>query len=128
MAFLKKILVAVLVALAMIFCFQNLEALSQTASFTFSFYLSDLVFQTRSFPLFFLLISAFLLGMLAAGLHAFYGNVSRSLDLRRRERRIRELEKELEECRGRAPTTVPAAVGTAGPTTAPVALEENPTL
>jgi hypothetical protein len=128
MTFLKKILVAVLVALARVFCFQNLEAVSQTASFTMNFYLADLVFVTRPFPLFFLLIAAFLLGMVAAGLQSLYGSVSRSVELRRRDRRIRDLEKELEECRGRAPAALPAASGGAAPSTAPVTLEENPTL
>ncbi|MBI5439970.1 MAG: DUF1049 domain-containing protein [Deltaproteobacteria bacterium] len=125
---LKRFGFVLLLALGIMVAWQNAESLSQSASFRLDFHVSGLAFETPAFPLAALLIGAFLVGMLFAGFQGIYERVARTVDIRRRDRRIRELEKELEECRGTASTGSRSLSTSPGAPAPPVPLEQNPTL
>ena len=100
MAFIKKIFAAVVLAGLALFGYQNMESLSSTISFNFDLYAEGLNYQTPNFPVFFILIAFFLVGMLLTGMHGIYERIARKVELRHRERRIRALEKQLETVQG----------------------------
>lgn len=124
-AFLRKFGFALVLVFVILFGFQNLAALSQTAKFELDFYVPGWVFVGPPLPLVFLLVAAFLLGMVAAGMKGFYESIARYVDIRSRDRRIRDLEKEVAELRAHLEPSQPAAAeaGTAAPL-----LEDHPTL
>jgi hypothetical protein len=133
-SFVKRFGWIALLAFLILFGYENIEPLSQTAQFHFNFHVSDLIFETPELPLVFLLVGAFLLGMIAAGLQGLYEKMARRMDIRRRDKRIRELERELEELRAQPPAVSGSAPALPGTSTLPAAtargapLEENPTL
>ncbi|MHB8765876.1 MAG: lipopolysaccharide assembly protein LapA domain-containing protein, partial [Deferrisomatales bacterium] len=94
-AFIRKMLFAVLVAALVVFAYQNLQALSQGVQFQFDLYLEGFRYQAPELPVVFLLVVCVLAGMVASGFHGVYERWSRRAELRRRDKRIRELEKEL---------------------------------
>ncbi len=101
----KKILYASLMALVLFavfnFFYSNMggEAFNHPLSFSFNV---PYIFNLRSFPIpvGFLLISSFCLGMVFLPLLQLIPALFRSLQIRERDKKIRELEKELEEFRG----------------------------
>jgi len=131
LVFVKRFGLILLLALGLVFAYQNLEPLSQTARFRFNFYVRDLVFETPALPLVVLLIGTFLLGMVAAGFQGFYEKLARTVEIRKRDRRIRELERELEDLRGQQGADGSPALpgpGSPGQPSSGVPLEDNPTL
>ncbi len=133
LSFVKRFAFALVFFLVILFGYQNLEPLSQTARFRFNLYAHGLVFESPELPVVFLLAAAFLLGMMAAGFQGFYGRLARRIEIRRRDRRIRELEQELAELHDTAGETAQPSLtepGASGlpPTSPPAPLEENPTL
>jgi len=132
-AFVRKFGFFVLLAAVLLFGFQNLEALSRTVRFEFSFFAPELTFVTPEFPVVFLLVAFFLLGMIAAGFQGFYEKLARSLDIRRRDRRIRDLEREVAELHTQLEALAPSPPAEEGERGAPARpaghlLEESPTL
>lgn len=129
-AFVKRFVFFLLLALVLLFGYQNLEALSQTTKFRFDFYVGTLVLETPELPVVFLFVGFFLLGMIAAGVRGFYGRMARRMEIRRRDRRIRDLEQEVAHLRGQVTPSVAMLPGepSRGGTTATAAAEENPTL
>jgi hypothetical protein len=93
LAFVKKIVFALILAALVLFAYQNLTPLSQSIQFEINPYYREPV-QTPNFPVVFLFVVFFLLGMLAAGFHGVYERMARRMEIRRRDKRIRELEKE----------------------------------
>jgi hypothetical protein len=151
LAFVKKILFALFVLVLLVFLYQNLEALGTTVPFVFDLFVSGVRYETPEFPVWLLFAVFFLFGMIAAGFHGIYERMARRVEIRRRDKRIRELEKEVGELRGRAaelkpppeaeerlPPDAASAAGstrTAAPThpklqgpPAPRSAEEEPTL
>ncbi len=111
LAFVKKILFALVLAVIVIFAFQkeNLEALGQTLQFHLKVWDVWDIYTTPKFPVALLFIVFFLLGMLTAGFHGLYERMARRVEIRRRDKRIRELEKELGEFRAQAAELKPPA-------------------
>jgi uncharacterized membrane protein YciS (DUF1049 family) len=101
LAFVKKVFIAVVLIVLVIFAYQNLQALSTGIRFQFDPYFREPL-ATPELPVVFLLAVLFLLGMLAAGARGMYEHVARRSELRSRTKRIRELEKELAELKARA--------------------------
>lgn len=129
LSFVRKFGVALLLVFVILFGFQNLTALSTLVSFKFDYYVPGWVFVTPAFPVVFLLVAAFLGGMIAAGFQGFYESLARRLDIRSRDRRIRELEKEVAELKAGAEAAAPKSDAAEGVgSTAPALLEDNPTL
>jgi hypothetical protein len=130
LAFLKRFVFFLLLALALLFGYQNLEALSSTTKFRFDFYVKGLGLETPELPVVFLFVGFFLLGMIAAGFRGFYDRMSRRMEIRRRDRRIRELEKEVADLRSQAtPREAGRSIEPSRDTTSmPASVEENPTL
>jgi hypothetical protein len=130
LAFVRKFGFALLLVFVILFGFQNLTALSTLVRFRFDYYVPGWVFVTPEFPVVFLLVAAFLLGMIAAGFQGFYESLARRLDVRSRDRRIRDLEKEVAELHGQLEPGAPKPAGAPGGTaTSEVPLlEDNPTL
>lgn len=131
---LRKFVFWFLLVFVILFCFQNLEDLSTQVKFHFDLFVPGQVYETPRFPVIFLLGVFFLMGMLAAGFFGFYEKLARQLDIRRRDKRIRELEQEVAQWKALAeppasPASPPAREGeaAAAPGAAPL-LEENPTL
>ncbi len=94
LAFVKKMIFALILAALVLFAYQNLTPLSQSIQFVIDPYYREPI-QTPNFPVVFLFVVFFLLGMLAAGFHGMYERMARRVEIRRRDKRIRELEKEL---------------------------------
>ncbi len=101
LAFVKKVFIAVVLIVLVIFAYQNLGALSTGIRFQFDPYFREPL-ATPELPVVFLLAVLFLLGMLAAGARGMYEHVARRSELRSRTKRIKELEKELAELKARA--------------------------
>jgi uncharacterized integral membrane protein len=132
-AILKKFVFWFILVFVIVFCFQNMEDLSTQVKFHFDLFVPGQVYETPRFPVIFLLGLFFLMGMLAAGFFGFYEKLARQLDIRKRDRRIRELEQEVAQLRARSEAAAPAppsATGEkmSGQTGALPLLEENPTL
>ncbi len=144
--FLKRALLATLIVVLVLLCIQpeNLAALSETIQFHIKFWDLWQIYSTPPFPVALLFGVFFLLGLLAAGLHGIYERFARRAEMRRKNRRIQELEAEVEALKARlaelgpreeAPPPAeipPAAAGPranekrpAGP---PPPVEEEPTL
>lgn len=128
-AFVRKFGAALLLVFLILFGFQNLAALSQTARFELNLYVPGWVFVGPPLPLVFLLVACFLLGMIAAGFQGFYEKLARYVDIRSRDRRIRALEKEVAALHAQLDALQPQATEGAGaaPAAAPL-LEDSPTL
>jgi len=94
LAFVKKMIFALVLAALVLFAYQNLTPLSQSIQFVIDPYYRE-PWQTPEFPVVFLFVVFFLLGMLGAGFHGVYERMARRVELRRRDKRIRELEKEI---------------------------------
>jgi len=114
LAFVKKVFIAVVLIVLVIFAYQNLGALSTGIRFQFDPYFREPV-ATPELPVVFLLAVLFLLGMLAAGARGMYEHVARRSELRSRTKRIRELEKELAEIKARAAELRPPEAGAEPP-------------
>ncbi|MDW7709120.1 MAG: LapA family protein [Deferrisomatales bacterium] len=109
LAFVKKILFALVLAAVVIFGFQteNLEALGATMQFHFKVWDLWDIYTTPKFPVALLFIVFFLLGILTAGFHGIYERLARKVEIRARDKRIRELEKELGALRAEAAALKP---------------------
>ncbi len=111
LAFIRKILFSVMLGALVVFAYQNLEALSTPVHFRFDLYFAGWQFAAPELPVVFLLVVCFLAGLLSAGFQAVYERFVRGADLRRRDKRIRELEKEVVALKSQvpaAPTEAPA--------------------
>lgn len=102
LAFIRKILFAALLGALVVFAYQNLEALSTQVRFRFDLYVDGWQFEAPDLPVVFLLVVCFLGGMLAAGFQGVYEKFARGADIRRRDKRIRDLEKEIVGLKGEA--------------------------
>lgn len=109
LAFLKKLFFTLCLFVLLVFVYQNLEALGTNVPFVFDAYFQGYRYQTPPFPVWILFAVFFLLGMLAAGFHGIYERLARRVEIRKRDKRIRELEKELGELRAREAELKPPA-------------------
>ncbi|MBI5014294.1 MAG: DUF1049 domain-containing protein [Deltaproteobacteria bacterium] len=130
LSFVRKLGVALVLVFVILFGFQNLTALSTLVRFRFDYYVPGWVFVTPEFPVVFLLVAIFLLGMLVAGFQGFYESLARRLDIRKRDRRIRDLEREVAELQAQLDTAAPKPSSASSRAATPEVplLEENPTL
>ncbi len=110
-ALVKKLVLVIVLCALVLFAYQNAGLLSQTLQFRLDAYAWN--WKTPEFPLVFLLVVCFLLGMLLAGFHGLYERLARRADIRKRDKRIRALEKELAELRAqhRETASSPSADG-----------------
>ncbi len=101
--FLKRALLATLIVVLVLLCIQpeNLAALSETIQFHIKFWDLWQIYSTPPFPVALLFGVFFLLGLLTAGLHGIYERLARRAEIRRKNRRIRELEAEVEALKAR---------------------------
>lgn len=100
-AFVKKLFFALCLFVLLVVVYQNLEVLGTNVPFVFDSYFQGYRYQTPPFPVWILFAVFFLFGMLAAGFHGIYERLARRVEIRKRDKRIRELEKELGELRAR---------------------------
>ena len=116
LAFLKKLFLALCLIVLLIFLYENLEPLATKIPFVFDLFVQGWRYETPAFPVWILFAAFFLLGMLAAGFHGLYERMARRGEIRRRDKRIRELEKELSGLRAQvAELRPPPSVGDLGP-------------
>lgn len=130
---LKKMAFWFVLVFVILFCFQNLEDLSTQVKFHFDLFVPGQVYETPRFPVIFLLGLFFLMGMVAAGFFGFYEKLARQLDIRKRDKRIRELEQEVAQLHTQLDAASPKPPsapieGAAAPAGTLPALEESPTL
>lgn len=111
LAFVKKILFALLVLLLLVFLYQNLEPLGTTVPFVFDLLVEGFRYETPGFPVWLLFAVFFLFGMLAAGMQGIYERLARRVETRKRDKRIRELEKEVGELRAQTAELRPPPEG-----------------
>jgi len=98
MSFIKKITLVLFLVIGVVFVFQNLEELSKTMQLVIDLGMikEGLIFKSPPFPVVLLFVAFFILGMLTAGVHSIYERFARKAGIRMREKRIGELEAELE--------------------------------
>ena len=108
----RKLTLVAILCLLVLFAYQNAGPLSQTLQFQLNLYAWN--GETPNFPLVFLLVVCFLLGVLATGFHGLYQRFARRLDVRKRDKRIRALEKELAEVRSQVERPRPPMGGEGG--------------
>ena len=106
--FRKLVLVAIL-CLLVLFAYQNAGPLSQTLEFRLNLFAWS--GKSPDFPLVFLLVVCFLLGVLTSGVHGLYERFARRVEIRKRDKRIRALEKEIAELRSQAEEVRPLSAG-----------------
>ncbi|WP_025323044.1 LapA family protein [Deferrisoma camini] len=135
--FIKRVvLAAVIVAVALVAIQpENLQALGQTIRFHIKLWDLWTFYSTPPFPVALLFGVFFLLGLVVAGFHGIFERIARRAEVRKRDRRIRELEKELERLRKQLaelppPPSEPSPPAQTGPAAPPAAAppEEEPTL
>ncbi len=135
--FIKRVvLAAVIVAVALVAIQpENLQALGQTIQFHIKLWDLWTFYSTPPFPVALLFGVFFLLGLVVAGFHGIFERIARRAEVRKRDRRIRELEKELERLRKQLaelppPPPEPSPPAQTGPAAPPAAAppEEEPTL
>lgn len=135
--FIKRVvLAAVIVAVALVAIQpENLQALGQTIQFHIKLWDLWTFYSTPPFPVALLFGVFFLLGLVVAGFHGIFERIARRAEVRKRDRRIRELEKELERLRKQLaelppPPSEPSPPAQTGPAAPPAAAppEEEPTL
>ncbi|GAB6061402.1 LapA family protein [Deferrisoma palaeochoriense] len=135
--FLKRVvLAAVIVAVALVAIQpENLQALGQTIQFHVKLWDLWHLYSTPPFPVALLFGAFFLLGLLVAGFHGIFERLARRAEVRKRDRRIRELEAEVEalkkqlaEIRPPAEPPAPAAPVKESPPAVPPPAEDEPTL
>ncbi len=122
--FFKKTVFALLVIAVALFGIQpeNLAALSETIQFHLKLWDLWHLYSTPPLPVALLFGVCFLLGILVAGLHGVYERFSKRREVRRRDRRIRELEAEVDRLRAQAAelkTPPPAGSEPQAPESAP---------
>ncbi|PLX40421.1 MAG: hypothetical protein C0609_12025 [Deltaproteobacteria bacterium] len=98
-AFLRKIFIALIIGATVLFAFENTGPLSQEVQFTFDLFIGGLKYEAPAFPVFFLFLAAFLIGLMYAGLHGIYERIARKAESRSLNRRIKALETELNAAR-----------------------------
>ena len=108
----RKLILVVVLCLLVLFAYQNAGPLSQTLQLRLHLYAWN--GETPNIPMVFLLVVCFLLGVLAAGVHGVYERLGRRLDVRKRDKRIRALEKELAELRSEVERPRPPIGGEGG--------------
>ncbi|PLX40620.1 MAG: hypothetical protein C0608_08780 [Deltaproteobacteria bacterium] len=94
-AFLRKIFIALIIGATVLFAFENTGPLSQEVQFTFDLFIGGLKYEAPPFPVFFLFLAAFLIGLMYAGLHGIYERIARKAENRSLNRKIKTLEAEL---------------------------------
>ncbi len=99
-AFIKKIFLAFVLAGVVLFGYQNMTPLSQEISFSFDLYSEGLTYQTPEFPVVFLFISFFLIGVMMAGFGGIFERVARKTEIRLAKRKVKALEKRVSELEG----------------------------
>ena len=101
--FVKRVFLGTLIVAVVLVGIQpeNLQALSQTIRFHVKLWDLWQLYSTPPLPVALLFGVFFLLGLLSAGVHGVYERMSRRAEIRRRDRRIRELEAEVEALRVR---------------------------
>lgn len=107
MRFIKVLLLVVVFFLSMVFFQQNNVELSQTVTLQF-----DLLFRSWTsipLPIYFLILSSFLLGAVLAIALTCVKNISLRNDLRRSRKQIKKLEKEVNSLRTMAIEEAPTA-------------------
>lgn len=109
LAFVKKLLMALVLFAVVIFLYQNRAALSANVPFRFDLGMEGYRYQTPEIPVWILFAVFFLLGMVAAGFHGIYERLARRVEIRRRDKKIRGLEQELGELRARVAELRPPA-------------------
>ena len=145
LAFIKKLIYVLALCVFVMFCIQNLDALSTKVFFQADFYTGEEPHKTPDFPVALLLFAFFVIGLLAAGTHSMVDRISYKAELRGQKKRIKELETELAGFRAQeasmelpettvppepepAPAPSPAPVTSAPVTSRPAPIEEEPTL
>ena len=101
LALLKKIVFAVVVLVLVVLGYQNAEILSKETHFVFDTYVEGYSWETPQFPVVLLYGVFFLVGLLTAGFHGVYERFARKAEIRKRDKRIRGLEAEVETMRTR---------------------------
>ena len=133
LSLLKKIVFAAAVLLLVLLGYQNAEILSNKTHFVLNLYAEGYQWQTPEFPVVLLYGVFFLLGLIAAGFQGIYERIARKTEMRRRDKRIRALEAEVDTLRTqlgelKPPPAVEPASAAVPRIEAPSAEDDAPTL
>jgi len=102
--FIKGIVVTLLLFALVNFLYWNLHSNALGYAVAFQFNIPPYLFLTSEpFPIGFLLICAFFLGMILASALGFYRFLGRKVAIRRRDKRIKALEKQLHDLENKFP-------------------------
>jgi uncharacterized integral membrane protein len=104
----RRLFFVAMLCLVVVFALENATPLGQTLEFRLDLYFWN---GKAAFPLAFLLVVCFLLGVLTAGFHGLYERLARRVEIGKRDKRIRALEKELAELRSRVEPHAPPSGG-----------------
>lgn len=113
MTYIKAFLVAVVVALAIIFMIQNMEELAHPLSIRLNLFLFKL--QSTPYATYLVILLSFFVGLLAASLLGLVERFRLRGELRKRDKEIRDLNRELNSLRNLPITGDPLPAGENGP-------------
>jgi uncharacterized integral membrane protein len=127
-SFVRKLIGALVLCLAVLLALENAEELKHSVRFTCDFFVPGWKFETPAIPLFFVILVAFVLGLLYSWLNGVIAIIAAKSEAFFLQKKIKTLEKELVEERSSSAKTIeePPAVEAAKDNSDEAPLENPP--
>ncbi|TLN17677.1 LapA family protein [bacterium] len=100
-AFLRKIIGAILLGLAVLLAVENAEELKQTIRLSCDFFIEGWKFHSPPLPIFFVIILAFIVGLLYSWLTGLISVVAAKIENLLLKQKVEKLQKKLDEAEAR---------------------------